>query len=208
MYRIGEMPAIVALIPLALGVISCFWGYRLFRVILGIVGFIVGGFLAGSFAFGLSGGSIIITVIAAIVGAIVGALLVSVFYYVGVFVIGAMVGWMLGSIAAGMGGSASRLVLGIVLAALCGILAVVFQRILIIVATACIGSWNVIAGLYFLVTGALYSPYVFLNPGQMFHLSGVRFYFVFFLWVVLAIAGIVFQMRFGRPRRPKKSSAD
>ncbi len=207
MYRINEMPAIVALVPLVIGVISCFWGYRLFRVILGIVGFALGGFLAGSFAYGLSGGSVIITAVAAIVGAIVGALLVSAVYYLGVFVLGAFGGWVLGSIVVGMAGTASRLVTGVVLAALCGILAVIFQKIVIIVATACIGSWNIIAGIYFLATGALYSPYVFWNPSRMLHLGGVRFFFVFALWLVLSFAGIVFQLRFGRKKRFDKTTA-
>lgn len=206
MYRIGEMPAIVALVPLVIGVVACFWGYRLFRVILGIVGFILGGILVGSFAHGLSGGSVIITVIAAIVGAIVGALLISAVYYLGVFVLGAFGGWLLGSIVVGMAGTASRLVTGAVLAALCGILAVIFQRIVIIVATACIGSWNIIAGMYFLATGTLYSPYVFLNPWRMLHLGGVRFFFVFSLWLVLSIAGIVFQLRFRKGKRLDKRS--
>jgi hypothetical protein len=206
MYRINEMPAIVALVPLVIGVISCFWGYRLFRVILGIVGFVLGGFLVGSFAYGLSGGSVIITAVAAIVGAVVGALLISAVYYLGVFVLGAFGGWVLASIVVGMAGAASRLVMGVVLAALCGILAVIFQRIVIIVATACIGSWNIIAGMYFLTTGTLYSPYVFWNPSRMLHLGGVRFFLVFALWLVLSVAGIIFQLRFGGKKRLDRST--
>jgi hypothetical protein len=198
MYYLEEMPAVVALIPLAIGVISCFWGYRLFRVILGIIGFIMGGFLAGSFAFGLSGGSVVVTVIASIVGAIVGGLLVSVVYYIGVFLLGALGGWMLGGIVAGMSGQATALVAGIVLAVLGGILALVFQRIIIIAATACVGSWNVISALYVLSTGTLYSPLVFWRPGRLLHLSGARFFFVLAIWLVLSLAGIVFQIRFGK----------
>lgn len=207
MYYASEIPIYFALIPLVIGVISCFWGYRLFRVILGIVGFICAGSLAGSFAFGLSGGSIIITVIAAVVGAVAGAFLVSVFYYLGVFALGAAGGWMLGIMAAGMAGYASSLVVGVVSAVLCGILAVVFQRIIIIVATASVGSWNIIAALYFLAGGTFYSPFVFWNPGWIFDRAGSRYSLLFVIWLALAFAGIVFQLRFGRKRRIEKNPA-
>ncbi len=207
MYHFSEMPAVVALIPLAIGAISCFWGHRLFRVVLGIVGFIVAGFLAGSFVFTLSGGSVVVAAIAAVVGGFIGAFLVSFIYYIGVFVLGAAGGWILGTIVTGVAGYDSRFVIGIVLAVLCGILAVVFQRIILIVATATIGAWNIVAALYFLAGGVWYSPLVFWNPGWMFQIDGARFYLIFVFWLALSIVGIIFQMRFGGRRRIEESAA-
>lgn len=204
----SEMPAVVALIPLIIGVISCFWGYRLLRAVLGIVGFILAGFYAGSFAFYLSGGSVVIAAVAAIVGGIIGAFLVSFVYLAGVFILGAAGGWVLGTIMAGVAAHDSRLVVGIVLAVLCGILAVVLQRVILIIATATVGAWNVVAALYFLVGGSCYSPLVFWNPGWMFQIGGGYFYLILVLWLALSIAGIIFQMRFGGKRRVEKDTAD
>ena len=39
--------SVVALAAIALGLVQCFAGYRFFRVVLGITGFLLGGLLAG-----------------------------------------------------------------------------------------------------------------------------------------------------------------
>jgi hypothetical protein len=204
----SEMPAVTALIPLIIGVVSCFWGYRLFRVVLGIMGFILAAFFAGSFAYGLSDGSVLVATVAAIIGGFIGAFLVSFVYFLGVFILGAAGGWVMGTIVAGAAAYGSRFAVGIVLAVLCGVLAVVLQRIVIIMATATIGAWNVIAALYLLVGGAWRSPLVFWNPGWMFRVGGGRSFVMLLLWLALSIAGIIFQMRFGRERRIEEKTKD
>src|SRR4026209_1750832 len=82
-----QMPA-AALLLLG-GIISCFFGYRLFRTVLAIFGFILGA-LAASSVFGVSDTSLMI--IAAVVGGLVGAFVLIAAYFVGVALVGAGLG--------------------------------------------------------------------------------------------------------------------
>ena len=71
------------------GFVSCFLGYRLFKVVLGVFGFIIGA-LAASSVFGASDTTPM--VIAAVVGGIAGAALMLAAYFVGVALVGAAIG--------------------------------------------------------------------------------------------------------------------
>ncbi len=63
-----QLPA--AIVLLLGGIVSCFFGYRLFRIVLAIFGFILGA-LAASSVFGVSDTGPMI--VAAIVGGLIGA---------------------------------------------------------------------------------------------------------------------------------------
>ena len=71
------------------GIVACFFGYRLFRVVLAISGFILGALLASSI-FGMSDTGPMI--IAALIGGLVGAGILFAAYFVGVALIGAALG--------------------------------------------------------------------------------------------------------------------
>ena len=81
-----QLPA--AIVLLVGGVISCFAGYRVFRIVLGIYGFILGALLTSG-AMGTDGTWMIA---AALVGGVVGALILIAAYFVGVALLGAGVG--------------------------------------------------------------------------------------------------------------------
>src|SRR5215467_7040069 len=78
-----------ALVLLAGGVVSCFAGYRVFRVVLGIYGFILGALFASG-AMGTEHAMWMI--VAALAGGVIGALILIAAYFVGVALIGAGVG--------------------------------------------------------------------------------------------------------------------
>lgn len=82
-----QVPAAVVLV--AGGLLSCFFGYRLFKVVLAIFGFIVGS-LAASSMFGESSSTAM--VVAALVGGLCGAFLLLAAYFVGVALVGAGIG--------------------------------------------------------------------------------------------------------------------
>jgi hypothetical protein len=82
-----QMPA--AAILVAGGLLSCFFGYRLFKVVLALFGFIIGA-LAASSVFGESAATAM--VIAALVGGLCGGLLMLAAYFLGVALVGAGVG--------------------------------------------------------------------------------------------------------------------
>ena len=141
-----QLPA--AIVLLVGGLIACFAGYRLFRIVLGIFGFILGA-LAASSLFGASNTGPML--IAAATGGIAGALLLLAAYFVGV----ALVGAGLGAAVANIAFSASNRdphVLVVTACAIVGAVAAMYlQRYFIIVGTAFGGAWTMIVGAMALV---------------------------------------------------------
>ena len=74
-----------AIVLLLGGIVACFFGYRLFKFVLGIFGFILGA-LAASSIWGSS--DTVYMVLAALLGGIVGGLLLLAAYFVGVALVG------------------------------------------------------------------------------------------------------------------------
>jgi len=127
------------------GALSCFAGYRLFRLVLGIYGFILGAMLASS-VMGVSNTTGMI--VAATLGGIGGALVLVFAYFIGIGLVGAAlgalvvapVGW--GYVGAG---DPPPLVV-IALSVLGAIGAMLLRRYVSIVATAFFGAWMVVVG--------------------------------------------------------------
>ena len=80
---------------------SCFAGYRLFRVVLSIYGFILGALLATSIAGAGSTGTLLIW---ALVGGLAGAAILNLAYFLGVVLVGASIGALLATVLFGRGG--------------------------------------------------------------------------------------------------------
>lgn len=132
-----------AVILLAGGVLACFAGYRIFRVVLGIYGFILGALLATS-AVGTEHTMWMLG--AAIGGGIVGALILIAAYFIGVALIGAgLAAVAVNLIWAAIGGEPHVLV--VIIAAILGALAALaLQRYVIIIATAFGGAQTIVVG--------------------------------------------------------------
>jgi Domain of unknown function (DUF4203) len=138
-----ELPAGVLLV--LGGALSCFAGYRLFKIVLGIYGFVLGAMLASSMvaasnSFGM--------IAAAVVGGVVGAVALMFAYFVGIALVGAGLGALVAHVGwsyVGSGGDPPPL--AVILLALVGSLgAMLLQRYVIIVATAFGGAWTMIVG--------------------------------------------------------------
>lgn len=136
-----QVPAAIVLV--LGGLLSCFAGYRLFRVVLGIYGFILGALLASS-AMGTDNTMWMIGAAAA--GGLVGALILIAAYFVGVALIGAGIGALVANFAWALVGREPGLIAVIVLAILGALGALAVQRYVVIVATAFGGSQTVIVG--------------------------------------------------------------
>src|SRR5688500_5723472 len=89
-----QIPA--AIVLLLGGIVACFFGYRLFRIVLLIFGFILGS-LAASSIFGMS--DTMPMLIAALVGGLIGALILRAAYFVGVALVGAGLGSLVANVA-------------------------------------------------------------------------------------------------------------
>jgi hypothetical protein len=136
------LPAAVALVMG--GAVACFAGYRWFRIVLAIYGFIAGAMLASSL---LGSSNTTGLLVAALLGGLAGAGLLFFAYFVGI----ALVGAGLGVFAAQTGWARFSpvdppWVLVLLFAALGTVTALVLQRYVIIVSTAFAGAWTIIIG--------------------------------------------------------------
>ena len=137
-----ELPA--ALLLLLGGALSCFAGYRLFRLVLGIYGFILGAMLASSM---MAASNTMGMILAAIVGGIAGALLLVFAYFVGIALVGAGLGALVVHVTWGYVRTGDPPPIAVIVMSIAGsIAAMLLQRYVIIVATAFGGAWTMIVG--------------------------------------------------------------
>lgn len=192
-----QFPAAVLLT--AGGLLACFLGYRLFRGVLGVFGFILGA-LAASSLLGASETWHIVA--AAVVGGVVGTLLLLAAYVVGVALVGAGMGALLVNLIwTQIDGDPHPFV--VILFSVAGaLLATWLQRYVIILGTAFGGAWTTIVGglalygnsgpLSAAAEGNVWVAYP-LNPAP-----GEAW--VPWAWLALGIAGTVVQLYTGGER--------
>ena len=137
-----QLPAAILLV--LGGALSCFAGYRLFKIVLGIYGFVLGAMLASS-AMGATNTTGMI--VAALVGGVCGAALLMFAYFIGIALVGAGLGALVAHVAwSGVRTGDPPAIAVIVLSIMGSIGAMFMQRYVIIVATAFGGAWTVIVG--------------------------------------------------------------
>jgi len=194
-----ELPAAILLV--LGGALAWSAGYRLFRVVLAIYGFIFGAMLASS-VMGISNTAGM--VVAALVGGLIGAVILTFAYFVGI----ALVGAGLGAFVVHVGWSQwaagdPPAILVIVLSIAGAVGAMLLQRYVIIVGTAFGGAWTMIVGALALAgersaARALTSADVWilypLTPA-----AGQRW--IPIVWIALGLMGVAVQLRVtGRKR--------
>jgi hypothetical protein len=138
-----ELPAAILLV--LGGALSCFAGYRLFKIVLGIYGFVLGAMLASS-TMGVTNTTGMI--VASLVGGVCGALLLMFAYFIGIALVGAGLGALVAHVAwssVGKGGDPPAVAV-VLLSILGSVCAMFLQRYVIVVATAFGGAWTVIVG--------------------------------------------------------------
>jgi hypothetical protein len=136
-----QLPA--ALVLLVGGIVACFFGYRLFRIVLAIFGFMLGA-LAASSMFGVSDTGPMIA--AALVGGLIGAAILIAAYFVGVALIGAGLGATVANLFFATSDRDPHF-LAVVFLSIAGATAAMYlQRYFIIVGTGFGGAWTMIVG--------------------------------------------------------------
>ena len=137
-----ELPAAILLV--LGGALACFAGYRLLRVVLAVYGFILGAML-GSSIMGISNTAGM--VVAAIVSGLVGAAILTFAYFVGIALVGAGLGALVVHVGWSQFATADPPAMLVILVSMVGaIAAMLLQRYVIIVGTACGGAWTMIVG--------------------------------------------------------------
>jgi hypothetical protein len=137
-----QMPA--AAVLLAGGIVACFFGYRLFRIVLAIFGFILGALVSSSI-FGMSDTWPMIA--AAVGGGLVGAAILIAAYFVGVALVGAGLGALVAHLAFAAGDRDPHYLAVIFLAIAGATAATYLQRYFVIVGTGFGGAWTMIVGI-------------------------------------------------------------
>lgn len=198
-----QTPAAVLLI--VGGLVSCFAGYRFFRMVLVLYGLVLGALLATSL---VGGSSTMQMILAAIVGGLVGAFILYAAYFVGVALAGAAVGaFLVHAIWIELGRDPHLLV--VVLFAVAGAAgAMLAQRYVIIVATALGGAWTIMVGALALAdasgvfqaaaSGEVWVVYPFsARPEDRW---------VIVVWAALALLSVIVQLGYGGKKKKSKKS--
>ena len=176
------------------GLLACFFGYRSFKVVLAVFGFILGAIVASS-VFGVSDTTPM--VIAALIGGIAGGALLLAAYFVGVALVGAGLGALLAqAIWTQIEGDPHPFV--VVFFSVGGaLLATWLQRYVIILGTAFGGAWTLLVGVLAILgdsgpmkaaaQGEIWVAYP-MNPAP-----GQRW--VPIAWLVIGAAGTLVQLK-------------
>jgi hypothetical protein len=186
-----QVPA--AIILVLGGLLSCFAGYRVFRVVLGIYGFIIGALLASSLMGAEQRGWMIA---AALGGGVVGALVLIAAYFIGVALIGGLIGALIANALWGAAGGEPNIFMVILFSVSGALLALALQRYVIIASTAFGGAWTTIVGALALAGDRTAASAAVRNdvwlayplspaPGQRWVIA---------VWLALGLAGVIAQL--------------
>ena len=136
-----QLPA--AIVLLLGGAVACFFGYRMFRLVLAIFGFIFGALTASS-VFGASDTTWMIG--AAIVGGLVGSGLLFADYFVGVALVGAGFGALVAHLAFSASGREPHFLVILFCAVAGAVASMYLQRYVVILGTGFGGALTLIHG--------------------------------------------------------------
>jgi hypothetical protein len=204
MSDLAELYPWISAAAIAWGVLDCFFGYRIFKITLAVVGGLIG-LAAGQMlatTVGLGPGA---ETAALIVGAVLGAGLAFLLYIAAVFVAGFGFGVTLGMLLLANYHHMVALLTGVVLGIIGGFLAVKAQRVLIILSTALLGSFRAILALSYF-TSQIDWLFYFKQPAQMPALIDSNTW-MFPSILALAAVGVIAQLELGGGKEPKKSPA-
>lgn len=200
--------ASAAAILIAGGLLSCFFGYRLFKVVLGMFGFAVGVLAATSF-FGPAQTTGM--VIAALVGGLIGAGVLLAAYFVGVALVGAGIGALLVNLIWTQVEGDPHPAIVILFSVAGAVVATWLQRYVIITGTAFAGAWTLlIGGLALMGDGGPLRAAAAGNPWVIYPLNPrAELQWLPWAWVALGAFGTLVQMRWtggerGRVVKPNK----
>ena len=177
-----------------IGIIECFFGYRMLKLVLGVTGFIIGGLLCARMVFDTIGNHPVIAIIAGLVGGTIGSSLMIVFFVFGLFILGAALGYLLGgAITAAILGSAYP-VIAIPLAIVGGFVTISKHKSMIIISTSFIGAYLIV----FSVGKFIGMPNTLFGFQQFHGLRdiGGQFFVMLLICILIGIVGIFVQHKY------------
>lgn len=194
-----QLPAGVVL--LAVGLLACFAGYRLFRAVLTIYGFVLGALFASTL---VAPSQTVAMIVALLVGGLIGAALMYLGYFVGVMLVGAGLGALAGQALWTQFAGHPNTIVTVVLAVIGAVLAVKVQRYVIVIGTAFIGAQTAVAGGLALLSPGGPRPRG-VEPVWIAHLGvpALGEGWPFIAWIVLGVVGTLAQLGWGGKTKAK-----
>ncbi len=181
---------IVFTLIIPVGIFLAFLGYRMFKLALATAGFLVGAMLASFFPCS-SEQTTMATIFLLISGGLIGASLAVVLHFVGVFLSGALLGSILGNLYLIASAEGNQTYIVFVAAIILGILALIFEKFMIIISTSFGGAWLILVGALHFTMGSQSDPGFrnALNSGEKVAII------TFIIWFILGGAGTLYQYR-------------
>lgn len=192
-----------AAVLLGWGLLDCFFGYRIFRVAVALLGALVLGLLFSSASVQWVGGGEVAYWVAFVIGAVLGLVVSFAFYLVGVFLAGFSLGYSLTLAVVPFTGPTATLLVGAIAGAVCGLLALVLQRLVVSAATAFVGALRVALAAAFFVEGMDWQFYL-RQPDQVPALLVGRWWITAIV-LGLGLVGFLTQLRSAPAGKKKKN---
>ena len=193
------MDVFVALVAVAVGLVVCFFGYRIFRLLLPFLGFFVGLIVGAQVVASIFGEGFLATIIGVVAGLVVGLLfgaLAYVWWWLGVILVFGGMGYSLGAAIFPAIGIENvgilNFVLGLAAAAVFAIIAIVLRmpKLIVVAVTGLWGSGAVIAG-WMIFTNQLEPDQLGFGAVDAVVSQSVFWLIVFF---AVAVVGMAFQL--------------
>ncbi|MEX0999478.1 MAG: DUF4203 domain-containing protein [Thermodesulfobacteriota bacterium] len=193
---------LLSIIAALFGLLICFFGYKIFRLVLAILGFIIGAsFLAGVGFTLTDGNEILIILIAGIAGGLVAAVILLFLYSAGVFLLGALFGISVFSGILMLINIDTSPLLYIMPAILGGIIALLLQKFMIILITSFAGAWIAVIGTLYVINSD-FNPF---TPEFINNISEIDTYRI--LLSLMALGGLGFVVQYIIfPKKEEKTS--
>jgi hypothetical protein len=183
------------LVFLSLGILNCYFGYRLFIITVGVIGFLLAGALG--YVIGDFLGSHVIALVLALGLGLLGAWGSITAYYAFIFVIGGFGFAFLAAFLLGIQRENISILIPLIAGLIGGLLALWLQRIIIIFATAYQGALSSVLAVAALISGGGIMAYRrLLNGvlgGDLGRTGGLWFYLGALAWLILFVSGLITQ---------------
>ena len=183
-----QINAIVAA-AVGVGTLYCFLGYRTLRFVLGLTGFLIAGGVAATLVNWVTQGNQLAALIGLFLGGMCGAFALFFLYRAGVFILG-----MLGAALIAHNFLDARpetwiplVVVGVAIVG--GLIALLLERPVVLLATAAIGAWIVVSGVAYFMLGSTEVQ----DLSEIFESEDQRI-IVMASWTVLTIGGVLSQI--------------
>jgi len=190
------------------GLLSCFAGYRLFRLVLGIFGFYVGALMTAQLMDLSAHGWALL--LAALVGGLVGAGLMLAAYFVGVGLVGAGIAALVLNVSwTYIAGNDPPTVVLVIVCVLGALAALSIVRYVVVFGTALAGAWTFVVGALALRGDAAAKHAA--SAGDVWILYPLdpltRRWWLIPLWLGLVLAGAIVQLNTSKDKGGKRKPA-